>query len=352
MPDVEPRYDETAVIELTPPEPETIVVSGEGLSRIDSGGNETTESTDQQLSIAAEPTFAPEYEPDETVRTEYPEGFSAKAPTASESGTAPVSANAPGAMAGDPSQDTSEAMTDDVGKLTPETAALVTTTPDLTISETIVPEQETPLEPQQIEIAPGVQQQAVAQTQTIETAPATQPVQPAQPVQSAQQQAVQSVAPVSPQPTLSDGNVAKGFVRPVFLVRHVTGAPGDGNLSLRTAILHALRQADAMVTDNPAQASYVIQGSVQMSSPFAGRQHTRIVWLVTTITGEEVGTAVQENDIPQGSLDGKWGTVAQVIANAAVPGVAQLFDTGLDAGSAQGNLAQPDLPHMIDGTQP
>lgn len=353
LPEVKSVPEEPSVIELTPPEQETIVVSGAGLSRIDPGGNE---SADPQLSVTAEPTFAPDYEPEAITREEYPQGFSAGDTVSSEAVTPLPETNVgnTGATEG-VSQAESGQMTDDVGKLTPETAALVTTQPDLTISETITAGREAGVgeglmelapEPQQVDIAPGMQSQA----ETVAQGSGAPPVTSAVP--ATQQQSVPAVASVAPQPTLSDGNAALGFVRPVFLVRHITGAPGDGNLSLRTAMLKSLREADAMVTDNPTQASYVIQGTVQIAAPFAGRQRTRIVWLITTITGEEVGTAIQENDIPSGSLDGKWGPVAQVITNAAIPGVAQLFDTGLDAGSAQGNLAQPDLPHMIEGTEP
>jgi len=325
MPNVDTARVAASEVTLIPPKQETIVVSGEGLSHIDSSGIETR---DAQSSVAAEPTFAPDYVPEATPQGNLPEGFSSPGPAAPASITS---------AAVKPSLDVPF---DSVDRLTPESAALVTTTPELTIAEPITPTQETfvdeglmelGLEAEEVGVAPG--NTAVSPSPTVA---APQPEQP-----------VPSVAAVAPQPTLSDGNAVLSFVRPVFLVRHVAGAPGEGNLALRTAMLSALRSADAMVTDSPTQASYIIQGSVQVSAPFAGRQHTRIVWLVTTITGEEVGTAVQENDIPEGSLDGSWKGVAQAIANSAIPGVAQLFDTGLDAGTAQGKLSQPDLPHVF-----
>ncbi len=361
LPDLHRHQDDPPVITLTPPEPETIIVSGEGLSRVDSEGQETA---DPQLSVAAEPAFAPDYEPESVGREEYPQGFSALDGVVSEAqpppSTPPPLPSSPSVETGNETvtamereiQAADEIPEDDVGRLTPETAALVTTEPGLTIPETIIPGQEAEPaetlpqvapEPEQIAVAPGVQTEVGTVT--------PEPSLP-QTTAVAEQQAIPAAEPVSPQPTLSDGNADLGFVRPVFLVRNITGAPGDGNLSLRTSMLKSLRQADAMVTDNPVQASYVIKGSVQMASPFAGKQHIRIIWLVTTITGEEVGTAIQENEIPQGSLDGKWGQIAQVITNAAIPGLAQLFDTGLADGSAQGNLAQPDLPHVIEGTGP
>ena len=405
MPEVAVAGVEQPEMELIAQKPDTIVVSGDGISHIDSSG---TETKDTPLSIAAEPTFAPSTESVLAAQVDYPEGFASggSAPSVSEAplptagsesdagvqGTIQVvpepapeptlefmpetvpepSAESPlefmpeatpeptaesqlefmpettpesslefmpestGALVVDPLED--------VERLTPESAALVTTVPELTIAETLDPQRDPMVDESLVEL--GLTPQEVG-----ETATAMQPtVAPS--VSASSQQAPVPAAAINPQPTLSDGNAALGFVRPVFLVRNVVGAPGDGNLALRTAVLRALRAADAMVTDDPTQASYTIQGSVQMAVPFAGRQHTRILWLVTTITGEEVGTATQENDVPQGSLDGKWGKVAQVIADAAIPGIAQLFDTGLDSGTAKGNLAQPDLPHLLNDPAP
>lgn len=364
MPEITATGVAASEIDLTPPPQETIVVSGEGLSRIDSSGIETM---DQPLSVAAEPTFAPDYKPEIAMREDFPEGFASGSPVSSN-GEAPSlpsggesDGRAPGNVQARPKS--TAGLVDDVGMLTPESAALVTTTPELTITETIDPFQdsvvdeslmELGMQPEEVGIAPGngaldvpqmnpaVSQADLAAAQVNEPPPAP----------AASQQPTVPAAAINPQPALADGNAAQGFVRPVFLVRNITGAPGDGNLALRTAMLRALRNADAMVTDNPSQASYILQGSVQMAAPFAGRQQIRVIWLVTTVTGEEVGTAIQENAVPQGSLDGSWGGVAQSVANAAINGVAQLFDTRLDAGTAQGSLAQPDLPHVFGNNEP
>ncbi len=133
---------------------------------------------------------------------------------------------------------------------------------------------------------------------------------------------------------------------PVFLVRQVIGAPGDGGVTLRNAMRKALRNNDAMISDDMDQVSHIVQGTVRVEVPFTGKQRVRIVWMITDTSGLEMGTALQENDVPEGSLNEAWGPVAQSIADAAVLGIAQLFETGLDAGGAGGRLAQPDLPHL------
>ena len=92
--------------------------------------------------------------------------------------------------------------------------------------------------------------------------------------------------------------------RPDFLIKAVKGAPGDGNEALTRAMKKALRNSDLTVTEDPRQAKFVIQGKVEISAPVNGRQQARIVWAVTTMDGDEVGKAVQENVIKAGSLNG------------------------------------------------
>ena len=113
--------------------------------------------------------------------------------------------------------------------------------------------------------------------------------------------------------------------RPSFLIKPVKGAPGDGNKALTKAMKKALRKRDITVTEDPRQAGFVIEGYVEISPAVGGRQQAKIVWSVNTITGEEVGKAVQENVVKAGSLNGPWGRVADIVSNAAVTGIQELF---------------------------
>jgi hypothetical protein len=47
--------------------------------------------------------------------------------------------------------------------------------------------------------------------------------------------------------------------------------------------------------------------------------------------GKKLGTVSQKNDIPEGSLDGAWGRVADQAANAAVQGILKLLPTAAEA---------------------
>ncbi|NQV82435.1 MAG: hypothetical protein HQ494_01330 [Rhodospirillales bacterium] len=116
-----------------------------------------------------------------------------------------------------------------------------------------------------------------------------------------------------------------GWSRPAFLIKEVSGAPGDGNQALTRSMKSALRKSDLTVTEDPRQAGFVIKGKVEISSAVNGRQQTRIVWTVNTVDGDEVGKAVQENAVKAGSLSGSWGRVADIVSLAAITGIQELF---------------------------
>jgi hypothetical protein len=138
--------------------------------------------------------------------------------------------------------------------------------------------------------------------------------------------------------------------RPAFLIRQVRGAPGDGNKTLTEAMKKALRSKDMTVTEDPRQAGFVIEGRVEISPPVGGRQQAKIIWAVNTMTGEEVGKAVQENAVKAGSLNGPWGRIAEIVSNAAVTGIQELF--GVESRQSTRRSAQPkfsggsNLPQM------
>jgi len=113
---------------------------------------------------------------------------------------------------------------------------------------------------------------------------------------------------------------------PLIAVRTVTGAPGDGGESLARAMADALRRAKLALAETPSdQPSFVLQGRVEISKPAAGRQQIKISWTLQRPDGGQVGKVEQENAIPAGSLDGRWGLTAYDVANAAAPGIAALI---------------------------
>lgn len=170
---------------------------------------------------------------------------------------------------------------------------------------------------------PQQQRQRRPQPQPQLQAAAPQAVQPAPQPQAA--------APVQPKPdnavlaaqtptasTDSGGTVA--------VVPAVTGAPGDGEQSLTEAMRRYLRQAGVKLVDNGGPNAYTVRGSVQMGNAEGGQQPITIRWLVVDPSGKAMEKAVvQRNKVPEGSLDGSWGQVADLAASEAARSVAKLL---------------------------
>lgn len=113
--------------------------------------------------------------------------------------------------------------------------------------------------------------------------------------------------------------------RAFAVVPAVTGAPGDGKVSLASALQRQLASSGINMADQPGPAAYTVQGTVQMGQPVNGRQSIQIEWQVLDPTGKKLGKVLQNNAVPQGSLDGPWGKIAQEAAAAAAPGIVKLL---------------------------
>jgi hypothetical protein len=109
----------------------------------------------------------------------------------------------------------------------------------------------------------------------------------------------------------------------VAVVPPVTGAPGDGNNALATALQGELQRNGVAMSDRPG--SYKVEGKVTMSQPKDGKQAIQIDWRVRDPQGKSLGTVSQKNEIPQGSLDGTWGKTADAAASAAAQGIIKLL---------------------------
>jgi hypothetical protein len=112
------------------------------------------------------------------------------------------------------------------------------------------------------------------------------------------------------------------------LVPSVTGAPGDGSTSLTSAIQRELQTKGIVLADRPASGAYRVEGAVTLGSSRDGKQPIQIEWVVRDPNGKKLGTVSQKNDIPEGSLDGSWGKVADQAAGAAVQGILKLLPAG------------------------
>jgi len=108
-------------------------------------------------------------------------------------------------------------------------------------------------------------------------------------------------------------------------VPRVSGAPGDGSTSLSLALQKELRKNGLTLTNKAANAAHVVEGLVVVGAPNSGKQPIKIDWVVKSPSGTKLGTVSQKNQIPAGSLDGKWGTTAGAAASAAAQGIIRLL---------------------------
>jgi hypothetical protein len=106
----------------------------------------------------------------------------------------------------------------------------------------------------------------------------------------------------------------------------VTGAPGQGNKDLTTAMRQTLTAAGWTVLPKPAPDALTIQGSVALSPPAGATQTVALKWNVAMPNGKSLGDINQANDVPAGSLDSGWGENAGFAAEAAATGIFELIN--------------------------
>lgn len=109
------------------------------------------------------------------------------------------------------------------------------------------------------------------------------------------------------------------------LVTPVSGAPGDGQRSLTTALKKRLYADGIKLANGPATNVYTVKGIAKLSDASGGQQSIRIDWQVLDPSGKKLGTVSQQNTIPRGSLDGPWGAIADAAARAAADGIIKLL---------------------------
>jgi hypothetical protein len=125
------------------------------------------------------------------------------------------------------------------------------------------------------------------------------------------------------------GSISKDAL--TALVPAVSGAPGDGKTSLTAAIQRELVSKGIALADRPSPAAFRVEGIVTMGASREGKQPIQIEWVVKSPQGKKLGTVSQKNEIPEGKLDGAWGSVADQAASAAVVGILKLLPPANEA---------------------
>jgi hypothetical protein len=135
------------------------------------------------------------------------------------------------------------------------------------------------------------------------------------------------VAATAPAPAAAPATTASAVAPKAsgVVVAPVSGAPGDGQRSLTTALKKRLYAGGVKLANGTTSNVYTVKGSVSMSDASGGKQSIRIDWQVLDPNGKRLGTVSQQNTIPRGSLNGPWGAVAAAAAGAAADGIIKLL---------------------------
>lgn len=138
--------------------------------------------------------------------------------------------------------------------------------------------------------------------------------------------AASDTAPAATASTAAAASPRVASVKPGgVVVAPVSGAPGDGQRSLTTALKKRLYAGGVKLANGPAVNVYMVKGSVKLTDASGGKQSIRIDWQVLDPSGKKLGTVSQQNMIPKGSLNGPWGAIADAAAGAAAAGIIKLL---------------------------
>jgi len=125
----------------------------------------------------------------------------------------------------------------------------------------------------------------------------------------------------------------------------IKGAPGDGDRALTQAIRLALHGVGMEIVSEREKARYVLEGVVRVDPPKGGTQEVQIDWIVSNMSGTELGRATQNNEVTAGTFDQSWGQVATLVALTAVGGIQDVINNDtIQSGSENGRNLKIDLP--------
>jgi len=105
----------------------------------------------------------------------------------------------------------------------------------------------------------------------------------------------------------------------------VTGASGDGEQALSSALAKRLTVAGVKQATALADNVYSVEGIVKLAMAKGGRQAVRIDWTIFAPDGTTLGGVSQTKLVRKGSLDKKWGAAADAAARAAANAIVKLL---------------------------
>jgi len=119
---------------------------------------------------------------------------------------------------------------------------------------------------------------------------------------------------------LDEGPKARLVLVPMELL------PGDGALSLTVALENELRAANYEIGWDIEDGDLLVLGDMALEPAEPGWEEVTFTWWVVRASdGQDLGQIDQQNRLPAGSLEGRWGATAQAIAEGAAEGIIDLL---------------------------
>lgn len=109
---------------------------------------------------------------------------------------------------------------------------------------------------------------------------------------------------------------------PRIAVLGVTGAPGDGDRTLPSALGHVIRQSGLPFTTDPSEAALQLTGIVEAEEGEA----VTIVWWMLDHEGVAIGSLDQPVPVPPAEIADRWGANAYEAALALLQPLASTLD--------------------------
>jgi hypothetical protein len=117
---------------------------------------------------------------------------------------------------------------------------------------------------------------------------------------------------------------------PGLSIAPIGKVPGDGATSLARAVELALKAERIPVVDD-GQGELFVTSRIAVTPAPDNSEDVSITWILSKPDGTEIGRVAQENTIPAGQLNGRWGAIAVAIADGAADGIAGLARAYRDA---------------------
>ena len=169
-----------------------------------------------------------------------------------------------------------------------------------------------------------------------------QPVTKAQPASKSSAEILNDPGAI-PQKTTSasTGDSAILPKKSKIYLAEIIGAPGDGNISLLRNLRRSMIIAGADIVPKRLGSDFLVKGFVNVSPPYDATNDVAIPWLVATKEGRELGKVTQNNKVPVGALNGRWGDMAHVIAQGGSIGIIDIVEQYLAPSDGKKGLIIP-----------